>query len=74
VTKKRINMGFETYPELSLANARKKAVEARELLAQGINPKVHRNTINEAKRRNRTYLREHRPRLVRTQKNGKHSA
>ena len=33
VTKKRINIGFGTYPELSLANARKKAVEARELLA-----------------------------------------
>ncbi|MCK9777270.1 integrase domain-containing protein [Pseudomonas syringae] len=50
VTKKRINMGFGAYPELSLANARKKAVEARELLAQGIDPKVHRNTIIEAKR------------------------
>ena len=34
VTKNRINMGLGTYPELSLANARKKVVEARELLAQ----------------------------------------
>ncbi len=50
VTKKRINIGFGTYPELSLANARKKAVEARELLTQGIDPKVQRNTLNEAKR------------------------
>mgnify|MGYP000058613608 FL=1 len=50
VTKKRINIGFGTYPELSLANARKKAVEARELLAQGIDPKVQRNTLNDAKR------------------------
>lgn len=50
VTKKRINIGFGTYPELSLANARKKAVEARNLLAQGIDPKVQRNTLNEAKR------------------------
>ena len=50
VTKKRINIGFGTYPELSLANARKMAVEARELLAQGIDPKVQRNTLNEAKR------------------------
>lgn len=50
LTKKRINIGFGTYPELSLANARKKAVEARELLAQGIDPKVQRNTLNEAKR------------------------
>ena len=29
VTKNRINMGLGTYPELSLANARKKVVEAR---------------------------------------------
>lgn len=50
VTKKRINIGFGTYPELSLANARKMAVDARELLAQGIDPKVQRNTLNEAKR------------------------
>ncbi|WP_437882845.1 integrase domain-containing protein [Pseudomonas sp. LRF_L74] len=50
VTKKRINMGFGTYPELSLANARKMAVEARELLARGIDPKVQRSTLNEAKR------------------------
>lgn len=44
VTTKRINIGFGTYPELSLANARKMAVDARELLAQGIDPKVQRNT------------------------------
>ena len=50
VTKNRINMGLGTYPELSLANARKKVVEARELLAQGIDPKVQRNTQDEAKR------------------------
>jgi hypothetical protein len=50
VTKKRINIGFGTYPELSLANARKMAVDARELLAQGIDPKVQRNTLGEAKR------------------------
>lgn len=50
VTKKRINIGFGTYPELSLANARKMAVDARELLAQDIDPKVQRNTLNEAKR------------------------
>ncbi len=49
-TKNRINMGLATYPELSLVNARKKVVEARELLAQGIDPKVQRNTQNEAKR------------------------
>ncbi len=50
VSKSRINMGLGTYPELSLANARKKVVEARELLAQGIDPKVQRKADNEAKR------------------------
>ena len=50
VTKNRINMGLGTYPELSLANARKKVVEARELLAQGIDPRVQRNAQDEAKR------------------------
>ena len=50
VTKNRINMGLGTYPELSLANARKKVVEARELLAQGIDAKVQRNAQDEAKR------------------------
>ncbi len=49
VTTKRINIGFGIYPELSLANARKMAVDARELLAQGIDPKMQRNTLNEAK-------------------------
>ena len=50
ITKNRINMGLGTYPELSLANARKKVVAARELLAQGIDPKVQRNIQIEAKR------------------------
>jgi len=49
ITKNRINMGLDTYPELSLANAKKKVVEARELLAQGIDPKVQRNAQDEAK-------------------------
>ena len=50
VTKNRINMGFGTYPELSLAQARKKTVEARELLAQGIVPKEQRNTLEQTKK------------------------
>lgn len=50
VTKNRINMGLGTYPELSLAQARKKTVEARELLAQGIDPKAQRNELEQAKR------------------------
>lgn len=50
VTNNRINMGLGPYPDLSLANARKKAVEARELLAQGIDPKVQREELKQAKR------------------------
>ena len=50
VTKNRINMALGSYPEVSLAHARKKAVEARELLAQGIDPKAQRNELQEAKR------------------------
>ena len=42
-TKKRLNMGLGSYPSLSLANARKLAVSARELVAQDIDPKEHRN-------------------------------
>ena len=50
VTKNRINMALGSYPEVSLAQARKKTVEARELLAQGIDPKAQRNELLEAKR------------------------
>ncbi|ANU35684.1 integrase domain-containing protein [Vibrio scophthalmi] len=42
-TKKRLNMGLGSYPSLSLANARKLAVSARELVAQEIDPKEYRN-------------------------------
>ncbi len=41
-TKKRANLGFGTYPTVSLAEARRKRKEARELLAQGIDPKEHK--------------------------------
>jgi len=50
VTKNRINMALGSYPEVSLAQARKKTVEARELLAQGIDPKAQRNELLETKR------------------------
>lgn len=50
VTKNRINMALGSYPDVSLAQARKKTVEARELLAQGIDPKAQRNELLEAKR------------------------
>jgi len=42
-TKKRANISFGSFPELSLANARKKRTEARELLAQEIDPKEHKD-------------------------------
>ncbi|MGB0938524.1 MAG: integrase domain-containing protein [Colwellia sp.] len=41
-TKKRTNIGFGTFPSVSLANARQKRKEARELLAKNIDPKVHK--------------------------------
>jgi len=49
LTKNRINMALGPYPDLSLANARKKAIEARELLAQGIDPKAHRDEVKQIK-------------------------
>ncbi|MBN2990605.1 tyrosine-type recombinase/integrase [Pseudomonas cedrina subsp. fulgida] len=49
VTKKRINMGLGTFPEVSLAQARKGSIAARELLAQGIDPKEKRDAVLQAK-------------------------
>lgn len=49
VTKKRINMGLGTFPEVSLAQARKGSVEAREALAHGIDPKEKRDAVLQAK-------------------------
>ncbi len=43
VTKKRVNLGLGPYPEVSLAVARKKAMEAREQVEQGIDPKTSRD-------------------------------
>jgi integrase len=42
-TKKRTNLGFGTYPEISLAQAREKRKKARELLAQDIDPKAYKD-------------------------------
>jgi len=50
-TKKRTCLSFGSYPELSLAEARDKRKSARELLAQDIDPKEHRE---ETKRMNAT--------------------
>lgn len=49
VTKKRINMGLGTFPEVSLAQARKGSVKAREILAQGLDPKEQRDAVLQAK-------------------------
>ncbi|MEI6895930.1 MAG: tyrosine-type recombinase/integrase [Psychromonas sp.] len=43
-TKKRTSLGFGPYPAISLADARKLRMEARELLAKGVNPKDERDT------------------------------
>jgi hypothetical protein len=43
ITKKRINMGLGSYPELPLATARKIATEAREQVASGVDPKAQRD-------------------------------
>ena len=50
VTKKRINMGLGTFPEVSLAQARKRTVEARELVAQGLDTKEKRDAERHAKK------------------------
>ena len=49
VTKKRINMGLGTFPEVSLAQARKGAIAAREVLSQGLDPKEQRDVVLQAK-------------------------
>ncbi|MEZ9172173.1 integrase domain-containing protein [Vibrio cyclitrophicus] len=44
ITRKRANLSIGKYPSVSLAKARTKAIEARGLLADGIDPKEHRDT------------------------------
>lgn len=43
-SKKRTNLGFGNYPTVSLAQAREKRDAARQLLAQDIDPKEHKET------------------------------
>ena len=43
ITKKRANLTLGKYPALSLAKARTKAIEARELLVDDIDPKDYRD-------------------------------
>jgi integrase len=42
-TKKRANLGLGKYPDLTLAEARRKSEEYRSLLTQDIDPKLHRD-------------------------------
>jgi integrase len=44
VTKKRLNMSLGTFPEVSLAQARKRTTDARALVAEGIDPKEKRDS------------------------------
>ncbi|HGO5818464.1 TPA: tyrosine-type recombinase/integrase [Mannheimia haemolytica] len=47
ITKKRGLMGFGSYPEVSLAQAREMRETARSQIAQGINPQEHRKQAQE---------------------------
>jgi len=49
-TKKRANISFGKYPDISLADARKKRTSARNLLAKDIDPKTHKEKITENKK------------------------
>ncbi|OUS32880.1 integrase [Thalassotalea sp. 42_200_T64] len=49
ITKKRSSMSFGLYPAVSLADARKKRVEAKENLANGIDPKEWREDLKREK-------------------------
>lgn len=46
-TRKRTSMSFGPYPAVSLAEARKLRMAAKELLAKGLNPKDERDTQNQ---------------------------
>ena len=47
ITQKRANISFGMYPDLSLADARRKREKARELLAKQIDPKEYKESITE---------------------------
>jgi integrase len=50
ITKKRTNFGLGSYPDVSLADARRKTDSARKLLADGIDPKAFKDKQTAAKR------------------------
>lgn len=45
-SKKRANIGFGKYPDVTLAEARDKRAEARALIAKDIDPKSHKEELN----------------------------
>ena len=45
LSKKRTNLSFGKYPEVSIAQAREKRKNVRELLAQKIDPKIYRDEV-----------------------------
>ncbi len=47
-TKKRANISFGVYPAVSLSDARLQRQEAKELLAQNIDPQVHKSEQEQA--------------------------
>jgi len=49
-TKKRANLSFGKYPDVTLAEARDKRAEARALIAKDIDPKIHKEELNHQKK------------------------
>ncbi|MDE1348543.1 integrase domain-containing protein [Vibrio aestuarianus] len=50
ISKKRTNLSFGKYPDVSIAQAREKRKNARELLAQQIDPKVYKDDVQQQKK------------------------
>jgi len=70
-TKKRANVGLGAYPDVSLKDARKRAKELRAALADGIDPKEHREDKQRAIAEKSTNTFEHIARKWLTLKEGK---
>jgi hypothetical protein len=49
-SKKRANISFGQYPEVTLAEARNKRAEARALISKDIDPKTHKEELNHQKK------------------------
>ena len=50
ISKKRTNISFGKYPDVSLADARKRRAEAKKLLANNIDPKTHKDEAQQKDR------------------------